>query len=144
MENIHADGAYHSPSNQAFVAKNKAELLLNAIQGPKGRYDLGLDEKGILTVKDLKTDSSVEALKMKNREKWRIKTAGNYRYFTQKEITSCQLRKKIAAIPQGNSKHPQTMWKLAYSNWAITTQMTKPGTQVWSDTKCGQTSDVCG
>jgi hypothetical protein len=100
VEKIHTDGAYHSPSNQEFVAKKKAELILNAIQGPKGRYDLGLDENGILTVKDLKTDISVEALKMKNGKKWRIKTDERYRYFTDKEITASQLRKKIENIPQ--------------------------------------------
>lgn len=87
-------------SNQEFVSGKNAELLLNAIQGPKGRYDLELDENGILTVTDLKTESTVAALKMKNGQKWRIKTAENYRYFTQKEITACRLKKKIAAIPQ--------------------------------------------
>jgi hypothetical protein len=100
VEKIHADGAYHSPSNQEFVGKKNAELILNAIQGPKGRYDLGLDENGLLTVKDLKMATMVATLKMKNGEKWRIKTAGHYRYFTQKEITACLLRKKIEAIPQ--------------------------------------------
>lgn len=100
VEKVHADGAYHSVSNQEFVSGKNVELLLNAIQGPKGRYDLELDENGILTVTDLKTESTVEALKMKNGQKWRIKTAENYRYFTQKEITACGLKKKIAAIPQ--------------------------------------------
>lgn len=100
VEKVHADGAYHSPSNQEFVGQKNAQLILNAIQGPKGRYDLELDENGILTVTDLKTESTVEALKMKNGQKWRIKTAENYRYFTRKEITACRLKKKIAAIPQ--------------------------------------------
>jgi len=100
VEKIHADGAYHSPSNQEFVAKKNAELILNAIQGPKGRYDLEMDENGILTVKDLKTEMTVEALKMKNGKKWRIKTDEHYRYFTDKEIKACLLRKKIEAIPQ--------------------------------------------
>jgi len=100
VEKVHADGAYHSVSNQEFVSGKNVELLLNAIQGPKDRYDLELDENGILTVTDLKTERTVEALKMKNGQKWRIKTAENYPYFTQKEITACRLKKKIAAIPQ--------------------------------------------
>lgn len=99
-EKVHADGAYHSVSNQEFVSGKNAELILNAIQGPKGRYDLEMDEKGVLTVKDLKTAVTVEALKMKNGEKWRIKTAEHYRYFTAKELTACLLRKKIATYPQ--------------------------------------------
>lgn len=100
VKKIHTDGAYHSPSNQEFVAKKNAELILNAIQGPKGRYDLEMDENGILTVKDLKTEMTVEALKMKNGEKWRIKTDEHYTYFTDKEIKACLLRKKIESIPQ--------------------------------------------
>ncbi|MCA1763037.1 MAG: transposase [Cryomorphaceae bacterium] len=99
-EKIHADGAYHSPSNQVFAAKMKAEIILNAIQGPKGRYDLVLGENGKLTVTDLKTDLPVEVKKMKSGEKWRIKGEKKYRYFTQKEITACELRRKVASIPQ--------------------------------------------
>ncbi|MCL6261742.1 transposase [Aquiflexum sp. TKW24L] len=100
VEKVHADGAYHSPSNQGFVAKKNAELILNAIQGPKGRYDLEMDGNGLLTVKDFKTDITVAALKMKDGKKWRIKTEEHYRYFSDKEISACLLRKKIADIPQ--------------------------------------------
>lgn len=99
VENIHADGAYHSPSNQELVGQKNATLILNAIQGPKGRYDLKLNEDGTLTVTDLQTATTIEALRMKNAEKWRIKTAKHYRYFTIKQIRVCELRKKIAAIP---------------------------------------------
>lgn len=100
VKNIHTDGAYHSESNQKFVLDREAQLFLNAIQGAKPGYDLELDEKGVLTVTDLKTEVVVEAVKLKKSEKWRIKTASQYRYFTAKEIITCQLRKKIAAIPQ--------------------------------------------
>jgi hypothetical protein len=64
------------------------------------RYGLELDEKGVLPVIDLKTEVAVETVKLKKSEKWRIKIAFQYRYFTAKEIITCQLRKKIAAIPQ--------------------------------------------
>jgi hypothetical protein len=100
VKNIHTDGAYHSETNQEFVLDREAQFFLNAIQGAKPRYDLELDEKGVLTVIDLKTEVAVEAVKLKESEKWRIKTASQYRYFTAKEIITCQLRKKIAAIPQ--------------------------------------------
>lgn len=41
-EAVHADGAYHSPDNQKYCKKNDTELHLHAIQGAKGRYELGL------------------------------------------------------------------------------------------------------
>lgn len=37
VKKVHADGAYHSLSNQGFVKEKNAELMLNAIQGAKGR-----------------------------------------------------------------------------------------------------------
>jgi hypothetical protein len=100
VKKIHADGAYHSVSNQEFVKGKNAELMLNAIQGAKGRYDLEMDENGVLKVTDLIMAVTVEALKMKKSGKWRIKTAEHYRYFTDKELVACQLRKQIEAIPQ--------------------------------------------
>lgn len=100
VEKIHTDGAYHSPSNQVFAAQIKAEIILNAIQGPKGRYDLVLRANGELTVTDLKTGLPAEVKKMKSGEKWRIKVGKQYRYFTKKEITTCELRRKVAEIPQ--------------------------------------------
>lgn len=99
-EKIHADGAYHSPANQEFVAKKNAELILSAIQGAKGRYDLEMGENGTMTVKDLQTASAVEALRMEKTGKWRIRTDGHYRYFSDKELNACLLRKKLAAIPR--------------------------------------------
>lgn len=100
VENIHADGAYHSPSNQEFVRENNVQLVLNAIQGPKGRFDLEMDENGVLKVTDLKDNVKVEAVKMEKTGKWRIKIEKNYRYFTDKELDACRLRKEIETIPQ--------------------------------------------
>jgi hypothetical protein len=100
VENIHTDGAYHSTSNQEFVKGKNAQLFLNAIQGFKGRFDLEMDENGVLKVTDLKDNATVEAVKMEKSGKWRIKLEKNYRYFTDKELAACQLRKKIEAIPQ--------------------------------------------
>jgi len=78
VKKVHADGAYHSLSNQEFVRGKNAEFILNAIQGAKGRYDLEVDENGFLKVTDLKTAVTVEALRIEKIGKWRIKTAGNY------------------------------------------------------------------
>lgn len=100
VENIHADGAYHSPSNQEFVREKNAQLFVSAIQGPKGRFDLEMDENGVLKVTDLKENVTVEAVKKEKSGKWRIKTEKKYRYFTDKELVACQLRKNIENIPQ--------------------------------------------
>jgi hypothetical protein len=100
IENIHADGAYHSPDNQAFCTLKHIELLINAIQGPQPRYDLELSQTGQLIVIDNHTSQTIPATKAENKEKWRIKHENKYRYFTQKEITAANLRKKIANIPQ--------------------------------------------
>jgi len=100
VKKIHADGAYHSVSNQEFVKGKNAEVILSAIQGAKGRYDLEMDENGVLKVTDLKTDLTIESLKMKKSGKWRIKTEEHYRYFSGKALAACQLRKQIEAIPQ--------------------------------------------
>lgn len=99
-DKIHADGAYHSTANQELARNQNAELILSAIQGAKGRYDLNIDQNGQLTVTDLKTGQVLEVLKMHKKEKWRIKTEEHYRYFTEKEIEACRLRKKIESIPQ--------------------------------------------
>jgi hypothetical protein len=106
IEVLNADGAFHSPNNQNYCKENEIELVLGAIQGKASRYDLLLDEKGELTVTDLQTGAivsnrKIESRKEKNILKWAIKDdKGKNRYFTQKEIDTCLLRKQIAARPQ--------------------------------------------
>lgn len=100
VENVHTDGAYHSPENQAFCESGNIDLLMNAIQGAKARYDLSLNEANELTVVDTVTNEIIPAIKIKNQDKWKIKTQSSFRYFTAKEIETSLLRKKIAAIPQ--------------------------------------------
>lgn len=100
IENVHTDGAYHSIDNQEFCKNENLNLLLNAIQGAKGRFDLSLGEDNELKVVDTLTNEIIPASKLKDQEKWSIKIAGRSRYFTAKEITVSALRRKIAAIPQ--------------------------------------------
>ena len=117
----HADGAYHSPDNQAFCKENDIDLHLHAIQGAKGRYEFDFLENGELTVLDTKTNKLVETTKItgKNKiEKWRIKNGISYRYFTQKEIDSSLIRRKIAETPietlQKRNNVEATIFQLAY------------------------------
>jgi len=99
IENAHADGAFHSVSNQEFCKKEEINLILSAIQGAAPRLCLSLSDDHELTVTDTKTNENIPVTRIKNQAKWRIRTAKGYRYFTQKEITAAELRKKIAAIP---------------------------------------------
>lgn len=100
IENVHTDGAYHSTDNQEFCKEENIDLLINAIQGANGRFDLFLCEDNELTIVDTLTNETIPTRKLENQDKWSIKTNGHNRYFTTKEITACLLRRKIAAIPQ--------------------------------------------
>jgi hypothetical protein len=120
-EDVHADGAYHSPSNQQFCVDNDVDLHLHAIQGAKGRYELVLLEDGSLSVFDTKTNTQVEATKIKGKkgiEKWRIKTPNGYRYFTQKDIDTALVRKKIEQEPievlQKRNNVEATIFQIGY------------------------------
>ena len=118
---VHADGAYHSPDNQAFCKDNDIDLYLHAIQGAKGRYEFDLLKNGELYVLDTKTGEFVEPTKItgkNNIEKWRIKNEKAYRYFTQKEIDTYLIRKKIAETPietlQKRNNVEATVFQLGY------------------------------
>jgi hypothetical protein len=120
-EDIHTDGAYHSPDNQAFCSKNDANLHLHAIQGAKSRYLLELSQNQELTVLDTQTNVSLEVTKIKGKnkvEKWRIKTEKGYRYFTQKAIDCAIIRNKIAQTPteilQKRNNVEATIFQLGY------------------------------
>jgi len=104
IEAAHVDGAYHSPDKQQYCRDNSIELHLHAITGPKGRYDLLFsDDK--LSVTDTLTNGVIESRKLTNKEgivRWRIKTGSDrndYRYFDQKDIDTCLIRRKITETP---------------------------------------------
>jgi hypothetical protein len=103
IETINADGAYNSVPNQDYCKGEGIDLILSAIQGKPSQYDLSLDEAGELIVIDLQTNEIVPSRKIESRKnndlpKWGIKNEkGKNRYFTQKEIDACLLRKQTAA-----------------------------------------------
>jgi len=120
-ENVHADGAYHSPGNQDFCTKKDIDLHLHAIQGAKSRYQLDLSENGELTVLDTKTGALLEVTKItgkNNEQKWRIKADKGYRNFTQKEIDTSKVRKKIEETPvevlQKRNNVEATIFQIGY------------------------------
>ncbi|MDR0795519.1 MAG: transposase [Tannerella sp.] len=103
IESVNADGAYHSPENQDYCEENEIDLILCAIQGKPSRYDLSLDESGDLVVTDLQTNTTISSRSVTSRKegsepKWAILNEKNqYRYFTQKDIETCILRRQITA-----------------------------------------------
>jgi hypothetical protein len=104
-ETVNADGAYHSVENQQYCKEKDIDLILGAIQGRPPRYDLSYDEMQNLTVTDLSTNTTVPCRQIRSRKdntyKWVVKDdKGNSRYFTQKEIDTCLLRKQIASREQ--------------------------------------------
>jgi hypothetical protein len=106
VETVNADGAYHSVDNQTYCHQNSIDLIVSAIQGKPSRYDLSQDENGQVTVTDMSTNTIVPVRQIDSRKegtqpKWAIETENKKkRYFTQKEIDTCLLRKQIAARPQ--------------------------------------------
>ena len=120
-EFVHADGAYHSPDNQIYCKDNEIDLYLHAIQGAKGRYQFTVLENGELSILDTKTNEIIESLRLicKNDiTKWRIETVKGYRYFTQKDIDTYLIRKKIAETPietlQFRNNVEATIFQLGY------------------------------
>ncbi len=121
IESVHTDDVYHSPSNQIFCKDNQISLYFHAIQGAKGRYQFIVMENGEFAIFDTKTNRLIEPYKLicKNGiSKWRIETGNGYRYFTQKEVDTYQIRKQIAETPveilQFRNNVEATIFQLGY------------------------------
>ena len=99
IENVHADGAYHSPENQQYCKGEEMNLYLTGMHGSEGRYDLELTENGELIVTDRVTGKNIPSKKVKGQEKWGIRLSEHNRYFTHKEINNCATRKQIQNLP---------------------------------------------
>lgn len=144
IKDAHADGAYHSPDNQGYCEEKKIELYLHAIQGGKSRYEFILIDNVLHSILDTQTNEVIEhkAIISKDGEnKWRIKTEKGYRYFTQKDIDSCLIRKKIAETPietlQKRNNVEATIFQLGYhcSN-AKTRYRGEIKHQMWANVRC--------
>jgi hypothetical protein len=124
IETVNADGAYNSTPNQEYCKGENIDLIVSAIQGKESRYGLSLDEKGELVVTDTETNTlipsrKIECRKENEQQKWGIKNEkGKYRYFTQKEIDTCLLRKQTAertqAVLNVRNNVEATIFQLGY------------------------------
>lgn len=114
VERLHADGAYQSPANRDFARTHthdgdkEMELMTGKMQGG-ARFDLHLEGEE-LTVVDKQTGKTIKAIKCKTQTRngkkcqrqWRIpwqKEKGRpWRYFTEKDVTASELRRKIESL----------------------------------------------
>jgi hypothetical protein len=99
IEKVYADGAYQSPDTGEFAEKNSIELITSGLQGRQSKYDPEMKD-GEPVVTHIETGEIIPAYK--TGDKWRIATTGKnkYRYFTEGQIATAELRRKPAAIPQ--------------------------------------------
>ena len=98
IEKVYADGAYQSPGNREFDDMNSIELITSGLQGRQSKYDLEMKDNE-LVVTHIETGEIIPAYK--TGDKWRIATTGKskYRYFTDEQIATAELRRELAAIP---------------------------------------------
>jgi len=98
IEKVYADGAYQSPGNREFTDMNSIELITSGLQGRQSKYDLEMKDNE-LVVTHIETGEIIPAYK--TGDKWRIATTGKskYRYFTDEQIATAELRRELAAIP---------------------------------------------
>lgn len=106
VKQIYADGAYQSPYNRRFAEENGISLTTGKIQGAR-RHILQRDENDDLLVTDTVTNKVEKAVCITTNKRgkiWRIALPNRngknrYRYFTEEEIKSSELRQKLANIP---------------------------------------------
>ncbi len=127
IENSHSDGdgAYNGEANQTFTKEENINFFLTVFQGSTGRYDLTIKNDNIQIV-DTKTNTQTPVTLTKN-NKYRIKTKTAYRYFTDKQIESCYLRKQVEQLPK-EKKTNATMLRLLFFNYLITYEKIKLNT----------------
>jgi len=106
IEEVYTDGAYHSPDNQEYCRKEGIDWVLGGISGPEPKYEVSYDDKGNMVVINTESGERVEAKKAKSRdpqgpERWGIKDGDKaLRYFTEKDVETSELRKRLAGIPK--------------------------------------------
>ena len=88
----------HSEENMEFCKNQNIDHVLGAIQGKQSRYDLNYDDNGELIVTDRQTNIIIPTQSVKSEtRKWKILTDDKKcRYFTEKDIEMCNLRRQIA------------------------------------------------
>jgi hypothetical protein len=101
VDTVHADGAYQSPDNDKYL--EDIDMVYTGLQGTPSRYDLEMTPHGLM-VTDTQTGECIRADVVKKKKnskqtRWRIKTAGGYRYFNRQAIRASRLRREMKQRP---------------------------------------------
>lgn len=116
VENTHADGAYNSQGNQAFMDENNMNFYLTGFQGPPPRYKLTREDDKVKCY-DTQQGQELE-LALTKKGKYRIKIEKGYRYFTDNDIQKQELRRAIEQLPSeiANKRNnvEASIYQLAY------------------------------
>lgn len=105
IEDLYADGAYQSPDNREFAKNHNAMQLKTGKMQGGCRWELIPHDEDGLTVREITTGNTYEAVKavtkQGNRKRWRIpwNNKTGWRYFEDKDIKACLLRKLIESLP---------------------------------------------
>ena len=95
IENVNADGAYHSADNQDYAGQNDTKLILSNMQGRKGKYEFEINEQtNQLQVINTQSGEIYQAIEYKQ-GKYKINENGKQTYFTIETYTSFLQRKQI-------------------------------------------------
>ncbi|NLJ82744.1 MAG: hypothetical protein GX330_06430 [Bacteroidales bacterium] len=106
---VYADEAYQSRDNRGFADENSIELITSGLQGKQSKYDPEMKE-GEPVVTHMETEEIIPAYKTE--DKWRIAAKGKskYRYFTDEQIATAELRRKPAVFSK-EEQNKKTTWR---------------------------------
>ncbi len=105
IDNLNADGAYHSKNNQDFIQDNETQLILSGIQGRESNYEINIKSDEEIEFINKKTGEVHQAESYKPDRQtgeavgYKIKENGKWRYFTSAFIHSYYLRKQVEQTP---------------------------------------------
>jgi hypothetical protein len=103
VEEVYTDGGYHSRDNHKYCRNEGIDWMMRGLSGRPSIYDLSYNEIGELVVFNTVTKQVIPATRSKTKapcapRRWVIKDGEHTRrYFEDKDVAVCILRKKIAA-----------------------------------------------
>jgi hypothetical protein len=101
IENVNADGAYHSPENQKFAENNSTNLIVGNMQGKKGKYAFEVEDNENKQVRVINTETGeVQQAEEYKQGKYKIRENGQMKYFSLAMILAYLQRQQIERFSQ--------------------------------------------